>query len=344
MVRVGIVGIGFMGMIHYLAYQKVRGAKVTAICSRDERKLSGDWRGIKGNFGPPGAKMDLGPIARYADWRELIRDPQVDLVDVCLPPALHAEVAVAALKAGKHVLVEKPIALETVEAQRMVRAAREAERLLLIAQVLPFNPEYAFAYDAVTSGRYGKLLGGHFKRVISDATWIKDVYDPKTVGGPVVDLHIHDAHFIRLLCGMPKSVFSTGRVEEGTVRFVNSQFLFDDGGPSVTASSGVINQQGRSYTHAFEIYLERATLLFDFAVLDGEAPLHAPLTVLTRDGKVKQPKLSAADGFVAELSEAARCVKAGRASPLLSGELACDALKLCHKQIDSVKSGRIVKV
>ena len=57
MVRVGIVGIGFMGMIHYLAYKNVPGAKVAAICTRDKKKLAGDWRGIKGNFGSPGTIM-----------------------------------------------------------------------------------------------------------------------------------------------------------------------------------------------------------------------------------------------------------------------------------------------
>lgn len=342
--NVGIVGIGFMGMIHYLAYQKVRGAKVTAICTRDAKKLAGDWRGIKGNFGPEGTKMDLGPIARYADWRELLKDPKIDLVDVCLPPSMHAEVSVAAAKAGKHVLVEKPIALETAAAQRMVKAARDAKTLLLIAQVLPFNPAYAFAYEAVSSGRYGKLLGGHFKRVIADPTWIKDFYDPTTVGGPVVDLHIHDAHFIRLLCGMPKQVFSSGRVTDDVVKFVNTQFLFGPDGPAITASSGVVDQQGRSFTHAFEIYLEKGTLLFDFAVIDDKPTTCMPLTVLAANGKVVHPKESEVDGFVSELTEAAKCVKSGKASPLLSGDLACDALKLCHKQIESVKSGRIVKV
>ena len=93
MVRVGIVGIGFMGMIHYHAYQQARGAKVTAIATRDKKKLAGDWRGIKGNFGPPGTKMDLRGVRGYADWRALIDDPAIDLVDICLPPALHAEVA-----------------------------------------------------------------------------------------------------------------------------------------------------------------------------------------------------------------------------------------------------------
>jgi predicted dehydrogenase len=257
---------------------------------------------------------------------------------------MHPEVAIASLKAGKHVLVEKPIALETADAQKMVKAAATAGRQLLIAQVLPFFPEYAFARQAIASGKYGKLLGGHFKRVIADPLWMKDFYDPQSVGGPVVDLHIHDAHFIRLTCGMPKAVFSTGCVRKGTVRFVNTNFVFDDPTVAVTAAAGVIDQQGRSFTHAFEIYLEQATLLFDFAVLDGKPTASTPLTILSRDGKVTQPKLPTVDGFVAELTEAAKSVKSGKASSLLAGDLASDALRLCHKQIESVKSGRVVKV
>lgn len=342
--RVGIVGIGFMGMIHYLAYRKVRGAKVTAIAARDEKKLAGDWRGIKGNFGPPGEQMDLGKIGRYADWREMLKDPNVDTIDICLPPSLHPEVAIAALKAGKNVLVEKPIALEAADAERMVKAAQASGKLLMVAQVLPFFPEYAFAREAIESGKYGKLLGGHFKRVISDPLWIKDFHDPKGAGGAIVDLHIHDAHFIRLVCGMPKAVFSAGRVQGESVRFATTQFLFEDPGLAVSATSGVIDQQGRSFTHAFEIYLEKGTLLYDFAVLDGQPRAIMPLTLLTRDGKTKPIALPEVDAFAAELSVAAKAVKLGVPSPLLAGELAADALRLCHRQIASVKTGRVVKV
>lgn len=343
--RVGIIGIGFMGMVHYLAYQKVRGAKVVAIAARDEKKLAGDWRGIKGNFGPPGEQMDLGKIGRYADWRELLKDPAVDTVDICLPPSLHAEVAVAALKAGKHVLVEKPMALESAEAERMVKAAAASGKLLMVAQVLPFFPEYAFAREVIESGKYGKLLGGHFKRVIADPLWIKDFHDPKGAGGPIVDLHIHDAHFIRLVCGMPRAVFSAGRVVDGNVRFATTQFLFEEGGLAVSATGGVVEQQGRSFTHAFEIYLEKATLMYDFAVVGDKPTALMPLTILTKDGKAKPVELPAGgDAFVAELSTAAKAVKLGQNSPLLAGELAADALKLCHKEIASVKTGKIVKV
>jgi predicted dehydrogenase len=343
MVRVGIVGIGFMGMIHYLAWQKVRGARVAAISTRDAKKLAGDWRGIQGNFGPPGAIMELGNVATYADWEKMLADPNIDLVDICLPPAMHARVATAAAKARKHVLVEKPIALAPAEGRKMVQAASRAGKLLMIAHVLPFFPEFAYARKLVDGGKHGKLLGGNFKRIIADPSWIKDFFDPESVGGPVVDLHIHDAHFIRLLCGMPRAVFSTGRLRGGVVELFTTQFLFDDK-LALTATGGIIRQQGRSFTHAFEIYLEQATLLFDSAVIDGQAVVNMPLTVLLPKGKVQRPELGEVDAFALELSEAARAVRTGQPSPLLGGQLALDALVLCHKQTQSVRSGKLVAI
>ena len=344
MLRIGIVGVGFMGMIHYLAYQKVRGAKVAAICTRDKKKRAGDWRGIQGNFGPPGALMDLGPIARYEHWQDLIADPKIDLVDVCLPPKLHAELTVAALKAGKHVLCEKPIALTVAEARRMVKTAQAAGKQLFIGHVLPFVPEYAYVRQLAASRQYGRPLGGHFKRIIAEPLWLKDFYDPAAVGGPVVDLHIHDAHFIRLLWGMPVAVQSTGRPRGDVVEFINTQFLFADERVTVTAASGVIAQQGRSFTHAFEIYFERATLIYDSAVFHGRPTVGTPLTVLTSTGKVLRPKLREVDGFAAELAEAVERLRSGERSDLLAGELALDALTLCQKQTESALKKRAVKV
>ena len=132
MIRVGIAGIGFMGMIHYLAYQKLRGVKVAALCEQDAKRLAGDWRTIKGNFGPQGQIMDLAGIARYVDPDDLSADSSLDMIDICLPPAWPAKVAIAALKAAKHVLCEKPIALNPSDAFRMVQSANKACKLLSI--------------------------------------------------------------------------------------------------------------------------------------------------------------------------------------------------------------------
>jgi predicted dehydrogenase len=347
MINVGIAGIGFMGMIHYLAWQKTGQARVTALCSRDEKKLAGDWRGIQGNFGPPGTMMDLSGVATHRDLGQLLADPKLDVIDICLPPDLHADVSVAALKAGKHAFCEKPMALTTADAQRMVKAAKSSGKQLLIGHVLPFFPEYAWAREAILSGRYGKLLGGHFKRIISDPQWLKDFFNPQKVGGPVIDLHIHDAHFIRLVCGMPKGVFSRGRMRGDVVEYVDTQFLFEERTPTITAASGVINQQGRAFTHGFEIHLQQATLIYDFSVLDGKPELSMPLTVLTADGRVERPQLGSGDpvdAFVAELDEVSRSITSGQPSPILGGDLARDALLLCHRQSQSVATGRQAKV
>lgn len=349
MVNIGLVGVGFMGWIHYLAYKQTPGVALTAVSTRDPKRLSGDWRGIQGNFGPPGEQVDLSGVAKHADWRNLIRDPKVDVVDICLPPYLHAEVATAALQAGKHVFCEKPLGLSAAECDAMVAASKSASRQLCAGHVLPFLPEYAKARELISSGQYGKLLDGHFRRVISDPLWLPDFYDPLRVGGPLVDLHVHDAHFIRLLFGMPTAVMSQGRMRGDSVEYCNTFFQFADPQLAVSASSGVINQQGRPFIHGFEIHLEKATLFFEFGVLAGDVGnMVTPLTLLTADGKVVRPELPAGDpmiaAFVAEIDEVAKCAAANRPSALLGGDLARDAVVLCHRQTESVRTGRVVKV
>lgn len=347
MIRVGIAGIGFMGWIHYLAYQKVPDAEVTAICTRDPKKLAGDWRDIKGNFGPPGEQVDVSQLSKYQQLDALLADEQLDVIDICLPPAMHAEAACKALEAGKHVFCEKPMALTTAECDRMLDAARAAGKQLLIGHVLPLFPEYACAHQLIQSGRYGKLLGGTFKRVISDPLWLNDFYDPQRVGGPLVDLHVHDAHLIRLLFGMPWGVSSVGRMRGDVVEYCNSLFHYSDPELVVSATSGVINQQGRSFTHGFEIHLEKATLHYEFAVIGDKPELLMPLTILDDQGNVERPELGngdPTDAFEGEIRAVAEAIRTGKASPVLEGALARDAIVLCHKQTEAVQKGSAVRI
>jgi predicted dehydrogenase len=338
MVRIGIVGIGFMGRIHYLAAQKLTDAKVTAVCSRDPAKLAGDWRNTRGNFGPEPGQVDLAGIKTYAAFDELLADPDIDLIDVCAVTDQHAPLAIAALKAGKHVLVEKAISLTPDDADRMLSAAKEAGKLLMVAHVLPFFPEFQFAADAVRGGKYGKLVGAHFKRIIAMPDWSADIGDSAKTGGPAVDLHIHDTHFIGLVCGVPKQVFAVGRVENGAVTYLTTSYLYGDNGPAVTCSSGAVCMSGRPFAHGFEIYLEKASLIYD-----GGA-----LALLTADGKSTQPQLAGGGdpiaAFADELQTAVDGLKSGKEPDLLSGQLARDALVMCHREIESVKTGRAVNV
>jgi predicted dehydrogenase len=339
MVRIGIVGIGFMGRIHYLAAKRLTDARVVAVCSRDRKKLAGDWTATRGNFGPEPGRVDLTGVKTYADFGAMLADPDIDLIDVCNPTHLHPETAIAALKAGKHVLVEKAIALTPGDADAMLAAAQSTGKLLMVAHVLPFFPEFRYATEAVRSGSYGKLLGAHFTRVISKPDWSAEIADAGKTGGPAVDLHIHDTHYIGLLCGVPRGVFSTGLTDDaGAVPYLTTQYLYGPGGPSVSCSSGAIAMPGRPFIHGFEVYLEKATLSHDSRA--------TPLTVYPADGQVSHPKFEG-DGdpiasFAEEIKAAADGVRTGREPALLSGKLARDALVMCLAECESVRTGRTI--
>jgi predicted dehydrogenase len=341
MVGIGIVGVGFMGMTHFRAAARLRGARVVALCSRDRKKLAGDWRGIRGNFGEPGGRTDLRGVTPYTELDDLLADPAVDLVDITTPTHLHPEMALAALRAGKHVLVEKAISLDARDADAMVRAAAKAHRLLMVAHVLPFFPEFAYAAEAVRGGAHGALRAAHFTRVIARPDWSADIGDAAKTGGPAVDLHIHDTHFIGLIAGVPRKVFASGlALPDGSVEYLTTNYLYGDGGPAVSCSSGAVAAATRPFVHGFEIYLEGATLSYSSAGV--------PLTVYPKTGKPKTPKLKGSGdplaGFAAELQTAVDAVTTGKEPDVLSGKLARDALVLCHKECQSVRTGKAVAV
>jgi predicted dehydrogenase len=239
------------------------------------------------------------------------------------------------------------MALTVTDCRRMIRAADKARRRLFVGHVLPFFPEYAWALKTITSGKYGPLRGGSFKRVISEPLWLKNFWLPDQVGGPMLDLHVHDAHFIRLVFGMPTSVVTRGTSHNALPKYWHSLFGFADDAVAVEATSGTIDQQGRTFNHGFEIHLERATLMFEFAVLGGKGRYLCPPTVLDARGKAETVALSGGDpmdAFHAELSEVLRCLGKDCASDLLNGELARDAIVLCHKQSESLATGRPVHI
>lgn len=339
MVRVGIAGLGFMGVTHYRAYKKIRGARVEAVATRDPKKLQGDWRSVGGNLPTPiGGFEDLSGIRRYSNLDDLFSDPDIDMIDICLPSYLHAEAAIKALRNGKHVFVEKPIALTVEDADKMVKVAKEQGRYLMVGQVLRFFPEFALIKRMQQEGKYGKIRGAFFKRVITRPTWSDWFSDPQKSGGAVVDLHIHDSDFVQYLFGMPKAVFSRGLIgENGDVEYIFTQYIFDDPDLCVSAESGMIAMSGLTFEHGYAVYFERATVRFDS--LWGNPPL-----LFTQDGKKKRVRVAQRDAFVDELSYAINCIRKGVEPEIISGEAARNSLLICLKEKESVLTGKPVEI
>jgi predicted dehydrogenase len=217
----------------------------------------------------------------------------------------------------------------------------------MIGHVLPFFPEYDWARKVIRSGKYGRLLGGSFHRISSEPTWMQNYWSPEHIGGPMLDLHVHDAHFIRLLFGMPQQVTTSGRARHGLPQFWHSQFRFADGDTVVEATGGTIDQQGRPFVHGFEIHLEQATLAFEFAVIGGAGRYLCEPTLFDNRGKVVRPKLPGGDpvdAFVEEIRDVVRCVQTGRPSEILGADLAQDAIRICEVQSASLSRKKPVRL
>jgi len=347
MVRIGIIGIGFMGYTHFEGARDLTNARVTAIATRDAAKLAGDWTSIQGNFGPPGGHVDLSDVRKYTDYRQLIADPDIDLIDVCLPTDRHFQVVMECLEAGKPTLVEKPISVQLPEAETMVRTAKEKSVPLFVAHVLPFFPEFRFAAEAIQDQRFGKLLAADFKRVICRPDWSSDMSDFRKLGGWGIDLHIHDNHFIAHACGKPKAVFSRGLLQDGFVNHVHSTYVYDDG-PAVTCVSGGIAGKALQFSHGFSLYFENATVLFDAGTLAGNWVVSRPLSVMNSDGTMTHPELGGSGkwcgAFTDEMQLAADALSGRRSAGALSGDTALAALQLCWAEAKSIETGTIVLV
>ncbi len=358
MIRVGLVGIGFMGWIHHLAYKRSQVAELVAFASRDSKKRSGDWRGIRGNFGPPGEAIDISDLKVYETLDAMLRDPSIDVIDICLPPHLHVDVAIAAFEYGKHVLCEKPLALNAQDCDRVLLAAKKHDRLAMVAHVLPYIGPFAYAAQIAQSNEYGNAIGGNFKRTISNPDWIPDFFDPERVGGPMIDLNVHDAHFIRMIFGNPQSIMAVGNSvaapHSGTssksnrivAKYAHVLYQFSDPRLAVASSGGVIDCPGRPFTHGFELSFERATLQFEFSAFSDTCET-MPLKVMTKSGEVIRPTLANSDDITAfelEIADMASSIDSGAIHPKLSPTIARDAIHLAECIQRSVSERRSIEV
>jgi predicted dehydrogenase len=337
MVRIGVVGLGMMGTMHIGAYRKIPGAQLVAICYKDPKRAAGDFSDAWSNMGDTGVKkLDMSTIKGTMELADLLRMPEVDIVDICLPTPFHADAAVAALAAGKHVLCEKPLARTSAEAQRIAEAARQAKGFFMPAMCMRFWPQWAWLKAAVADRRYGQVLGASFYRIASmPPGWFSN---GQWSGGALLDLHIHDTDFVHYLFGVPRAVFSRGYSKtSGCIDHLVTQYIYE--GPEapklVSAAGGWCMADGFGFKMKCLVNFERATVTHDISA-------DKPFTV-AHDGKLEEVKLEG-DGYSAELAYFVDCVKAGRRPTTVTAEDAITSIRITEAEQKSIETGRIVEV
>ena len=337
MKRVAIVGFGFMGRTHYGAWKKCRGAKVVAVCVTNlahlKAEVHGNIEGVIDNSELPKA------IRLFDSFDELLKAGGFDIVDITTPTPLHPQMAIAALEAGCHVLCEKPMALEVNACERMLAAARKAERQLLVAQCVRFFPEYIYLRRLIRSGRYGAVLAADFTRFMSAPRWSlngqRGLLDEAQSGGLYLDAHVHDADYILSVFGKPKSVTSLcHRSPLGYIDHTTTTYGYDD--RLVTSDSSFAGSDSLKWDAAARVFLEKATVYLGGAY-------RSPLTVYPTGDKPFTPNLPKATGYEAEVRYFLDLVEGKTPTEIvLTAEDARDAVALVLAERRSAETGRMV--
>lgn len=325
--KIAVLGLGFMGSTHIKAWRQIPGAELTAVASHDQRRLSGDLTGIQGNLGGAGEKLDFSTVAKYTRAEDAVRDPGVEAVDICLPTHLHESIAVLAMRAGKHVIVEKPMALDGAAADRMIAEAERHGRTLMAAQVVRFIAPYRAAADILRSGRLGPVRAAIFRRRCAAPTWSAWLTDPARSGGGVFDLLIHDIDFCLHAFGKPEAVSACGYEDLARgVDWILAQFWYPSiGGVAITG--GWHHPAAYPFSMEFTIVADGGTLEFDST--------GAPLAEYGADGRQHAIDVPDTDGYRAELEYFLDCATHGRKPAACPPEESAAAVKLALLMLES---------
>ncbi len=329
MVTVAIIGAGFMGATHANGFGPLGDrARVKTVCSRSAERGERVAETLGATF--------------TSDLEGVLADPEIDAVDICLPTPLHRSTAERAFAAGKHVLLEKPVALTVEDSEAILRAADAGGRTFMVGQVVRFFAEYVEIERRVAAGEIGEVREVSAYRLSFPADWGDWIADPAQTGGTPVDLMVHDFDQLNLLLGEPRRVYAraarggeghvvavvdhesgTGLVEGSMV--MPTSFPFS-AGIRVLGETGVVE-------HGF-----RAAPAEDGGNIGGD--VQSFLRIHPNDGAPETIAVESVDPWGAEIAAFVECIESGRPVERGTGEQALAALRVSLATNRSLSSGK----
>jgi UDP-N-acetylglucosamine 3-dehydrogenase len=323
-----VIGLGWFGEVHAETISQMPGIELTAVCTRRADRLAE----VAGRYG----------VNRcYTDYRQLLDDPQVDAVSVVTHVYDHCQIAVDALRAGKHVLLEKPMAPDVSQCEVILEAANQARGQFMVGHICRFDPRVTLAKEAIEEGRLGRIISMHARRNLS-----------KWIGRQVLDKisalegdGIHDADLMLWFTGAkpinvyaqeihpgdnkyPDGGWAMFRLDNGAIGVVESIWHLPESTPyQIDARMEIIGTEGAIYIDCGNAGIE---------IHDSQGPKHPdalywPKVFGSRFGILR-----------AELRYFADCVLAGRAPERITPRESRDAVALMAAATRSATTGQIV--
>lgn len=260
MLKVALVGVGGISGAHIPAWEERRDAELVALCDIRAEQME-----------------KYKNKHCYTDFDEMLKNEEIDILDICLPTYLHAEFAIKAMNMGINVICEKPVSLNAADVARVYSTAKSNNVNFMVAQVLRFWPEYSIIKEIYDTGKYGRLLSGHMGRLGVRPKWSWDgwMMDENRSGLVPFDLHIHDLDFIVYAFGKPKE-FKDYRARSENQDYINSIYEYD--GFFITTEAAWYDAP-YPFAANFRFQFEKALAVFE----------NHEMTIYEKDGKIFKP-------------------------------------------------------
>ena len=316
--KVAIVGIGGMGRCHFNIYRGFEDIEFVAGC--DIRQEVIDELAVQ----CPNMKF-------YTDFSQMLEEVKPDVVDVCTPTYLHAEYAIAALRAGAHVISEKPMALSSVEAEAIMEEVAKSGKSYMVAHVVRFMRAYAYLAEAIRSQKHGKLLKLQLRRLSGTPMWSWDNWflDKARSGHVILDLMIHDIDFMQAVLGQPKDIVGAHYEFNNFTNYASAIYLYDS--CSVSIESGWF-KANPPFTADYIALFENGYIILK----DGQVNDNGEVQELSQADAVKFSgiNLSNADGYAAECRYFLDRIAAGEKPEFVTPESSAAAIRLVEMTIE----------
>jgi UDP-N-acetylglucosamine 3-dehydrogenase len=329
-VRHAVIGLGWFGEKHCEALSAIPNVKIAALCTRTPKRLKEVAR-------------TFGVKKTYTDYNELLADPDIDSVSITTMWDQHAAPTLAALKAGKHVFLEKPMASTKEDCQKIVKAANAAKTFFMTGHICRFNPRYAAAKAEIEAGKIGKIVSMYARRNLP--RWVTEDILEKI--GPIIGDGVHDTDLMLWFSGAKITSAYAQTVNERGKKHPDlgwTMFKFDSGATGVLEDVWYLPN-----TTPFQID-ERLEIIGT----EGSIHIHDTFpnyAVVDKDG-MRAPDTTYWPQIHGHLSGALRdelayftnCVADNRKPTVIAPEESMAAVVACLAAEKSAATGKVVKV